>query len=111
MFGLTSSSLILDHLDIEFFGWGDEPVCMHRDEVAGCSQQAYDQLSLAEAQKMMFLPSSKQMEEYAMEVRTPPPPPPPRFSALPPPCERGTGIWSLGYFTCLAGIYAGRAGM
>ena len=45
------------------------PTCIHcRDEVAGCSQQAYDQLSLAEAQKMMFLSSSKQMEEYAMEV-------------------------------------------
>ncbi|KAK9831162.1 hypothetical protein WJX74_005703 [Apatococcus lobatus] len=38
-----------------------------QDEVAGCSEQAYDQLSLAEAQKMMFLTSSKQMEEYATE--------------------------------------------
>ena len=65
-----------------------------RDEVAGCSEQAYDQLSLAEAQKMMFLTSSKEMQMYAEEVMkitsiftgclpSPAPPPPPLSPDLP----------------------------
>jgi hypothetical protein len=36
-----------------------------RDEIAGCSEKAYDSLSLAEAKKMMLLKTDQEVRDFA----------------------------------------------
>ncbi|KAI3986379.1 hypothetical protein MKX01_002224 [Papaver californicum] len=40
-----------------------------RDEIAGCSEKAYDYLSLADAKQMLMLSSDKELSEYVTEER------------------------------------------
>ena len=39
-----------------------------RDEIASCSERAYKQLSVSEAQKLMLFTSSKEAAEFAEQV-------------------------------------------
>ena len=39
-----------------------------RDEIASCSERAYKQLSVSEAQKLMLFSSAKEALQYAEEV-------------------------------------------
>ena len=41
-----------------------------RDEIASCSERAYKQLSVPEAQKLMLLTSAKEALQFAGEVCT-----------------------------------------
>jgi len=43
-----------------------------RDEIAGCSERAYESLSTKEAKRLMLFNSDKELASYAKEV--PPPP-------------------------------------
>lgn len=39
-----------------------------RDEIASCSERAYKQLSVSEAQRLMLFSSAKEALQYAEEV-------------------------------------------
>ncbi|KAI3997347.1 hypothetical protein MKX01_003150 [Papaver californicum] len=41
-----------------------------RDEIAGCSEKAYDYVSLADAKQMLMLSSDKELSEYVTEERS-----------------------------------------
>ena len=45
--------------------------CCCRDEIASCSERAYKQLSVAEAQKLMLFSSAKEASQYAEQVCMP----------------------------------------
>lgn len=42
-----------------------------RDEIAGCSEKAYDFLTLAEAKKMMLLKTDQEVADFAGMVSSP----------------------------------------
>lgn len=39
-----------------------------RDEIAGCSEKAYDSLSIRDAQQMLLFPSDSELLKYITEV-------------------------------------------
>jgi hypothetical protein len=39
-----------------------------RDEIAGCSEKAYDYLSISDARQMLLFPSENELLEYIKEV-------------------------------------------
>lgn len=41
---------------------------MHRDEIAGCSEKAYDSLSLADAKKILMFASDRDLQAYVLDV-------------------------------------------
>jgi hypothetical protein len=41
----------------------------HRDEIASCSEKAYDRLRIVDAQTLMMFESDAAVREYAEEVR------------------------------------------
>lgn len=43
--------------------------CYCRDEIASCSEKAYERLRIQDAQKMMMFDSEKATLAYAVEVR------------------------------------------
>jgi hypothetical protein len=43
-------------------------VLSHREEIASCSEAAYDKLRLTDAQKLMMFKSAKEAEAYAKQV-------------------------------------------
>lgn len=40
----------------------------YRDEIAGCSEKAYDSLSLNDARQMLLFSSDQELSEYINEV-------------------------------------------
>lgn len=42
-----------------------------RDEIAGCSEKAYDSLSIKDAQQMMLFSSESELLQYIKEVKPP----------------------------------------
>lgn len=43
---------------------------MCRDEIAGCSEKAYDSLSLADAKKILMFASDQELQAYVLDVST-----------------------------------------
>lgn len=41
---------------------------VHRDEIAGCSEKAYDSLSLVEAKKILMFASDQELLAYVLDV-------------------------------------------
>lgn len=41
---------------------------MYRDEIAGCSEKAYDSLSLADAKKILMFASDQELQAYVLDV-------------------------------------------
>ena len=41
---------------------------MHRDEIAGCSEKAYDSLSLTDAKKILMFASDQELQAYVLDV-------------------------------------------
>ena len=41
---------------------------LHRDEIASCSEKAYDRLRIVDARKLMMFESDAAVREYADEV-------------------------------------------
>lgn len=44
------------------------PCKLHRDEIAGCSEKAYDSLSVADAKKILMFSSDLDLENYVVDV-------------------------------------------
>lgn len=44
-------------------------MCVDRDEIAGCIEEAYEQIQFTEAMRVLFFSSSKKMADYAKKVR------------------------------------------
>ena len=40
-----------------------------REEIAGCSERAYESLSVADARKLMLFPSDQEATQFATEAR------------------------------------------
>lgn len=51
--------------DAHYVGPG---VCCCREEIASCSEKAYNKLSLADAQKIMMFDSQQAVKSYAEQV-------------------------------------------
>jgi hypothetical protein len=41
---------------------------VYRDEIAGCSEKAYDSLSVTDAKKILMFSSDWELQEYVSEV-------------------------------------------
>jgi hypothetical protein len=41
---------------------------VHSDEIAGCSEKAYDSLSVADAKKILMFSSDRELQGYVIEV-------------------------------------------
>lgn len=55
------------HAD-NIFGCLWYPWNLHRDEIAGCSEKAYDSLSVADAKKILMFSSDLDLENYVVDV-------------------------------------------
>lgn len=50
---------------------GVNPLVTARDEIAGCSEKAYDCLSSSDARQMLLFSSDQELLEYVREVNLP----------------------------------------
>jgi len=41
---------------------------VHRDEIAGCSEKAYDSLAVADAKKILMFASDQELQAYVLDV-------------------------------------------
>jgi hypothetical protein len=41
---------------------------VHSDEIAGCSEKAYDSLSVGDAKKILMFSSDRELQGYVIEV-------------------------------------------
>lgn len=61
---------------------GATPPVIYRDEIAGCSEKAYDRLSTSDARQMLLFSSDKELLQYVEQVNCVPLSHPPCFSVF-----------------------------